>query len=302
MIAMIKRCLFIFLFLGILVGLGQLIEMKTRGFSVQKIQADDIADRLEWEGPAATDELSKILSQPFRLIGAGSECFAFISEDGTAVIKFFKLYQMRPVYFHKGFIFEDHSAYDGSVTNRKSPDWLKRFHGIREFRIQRTFNSIKLAYDELKEETGLIYLHLNTTDDLHRNIALYDANEIRHEIDADASRFYIQKTAALFDPHFKTLQKEGRHTEAKASIDSLLQLIINRCQKGIADRDVYAKNLGFIGTRAIEIDTGSFHKEPCVWQQELFFSTLELKKWCSKNYPEMASYLESRVLEEIKKE
>lgn len=61
-----------------------------------------------------------------------------------------------------------------------------------------------------------------------------------------------------------------------------------------------------IGHLAIEIDTGSFHKDvlmtkPSAYKKELFFSTLELKKWLQKNYPEMTSYLEARSLEEIDK-
>src|SRR5690348_16854964 len=80
---------------GLYLGLEQLIELKTHGFCLQKIQADDLAYQVCWETPplapsekAAVDAL---LAQPFYLIGAGSECFAFVSADGQAVIKFFKL-------------------------------------------------------------------------------------------------------------------------------------------------------------------------------------------------------------------
>jgi hypothetical protein len=318
---MIKRVLIFFLkffaAVAIFIGLQQLIELKTLGFCLQKIQADDLPYQEHWEtAPLSHEEeceIGGLLPQPYHLIGVGSECFAFMSEDGRAVIKFFKFDHTRPVYFNKGLFIEDHSACAGTLSNHPLTRWvlppplhhgLKRFLGIREFRIQRTFRSIKLAYDELKDETGLLYLHLNPSDHLHRSLALYDGNGIRHEIDLDSARFFLQKRAVPLERHFRALYQSGKHDDAKSSIDSLLSLILNRCKKGFADRDIFNKNFGFIGNQAIEIDTGSFHKnprmcEPWIYKQELFYATLELKGWLKKNDPEMVSYLEDRVSEEI---
>ena len=307
----------IFLSIALFIGLQQLIELKTRGFCLQKIQADDLVNQEEWKTPllscAEELQIKTLLSQPYYLIGSGSECFAFKSEDGKAVIKFFKLDQMRPVYLNKGIFAEDHSAFAGTLSNHlliqwTLPNpfqyWLKRFLGIREFRIQRTFNSIKLAYNELKEETGLLYLHLNSTDYLHQILTLCDGNGIRHEIDLDSARFYLQKSVIPFERHLTRLHKENKLNEAKASIDSLLELILIRCKKGFADRDVFPKNFGFINNQAIEIDTGSFHKDSqmqkeSAYKKELFYASLELKRWLKKNYPELVSYLETIVSEEI---
>jgi hypothetical protein len=302
---------------GIFIGLQQFIEFKTLGFCLQRIQADDLPYQKCWETPPLSEEeelrLQKLLSQSYHLIGAGSECFAFVSEDGQAVIKFFKFDHTRPVYFNKGLFVEDHSAFAGTISNHPLTrvilpppfhHWLKRLLGIREFRIQRTFSSIKLSYDELKEETGLLYLHLNASKYFHKSLTLYDGIGIRHQIDLDSARFFLQKRAIPLEDHLTALRTMDRHDEAKASIDSLLGLILIRCKKGFADRDIMNKNLGFIGTQAIEIDSGSFRKNPCmrepwIYTQELFYATLELKSWLKKNYPEMVGYLENRVSEEI---
>jgi len=182
--------------------------------------------------------------------------------------------------------------------------WLRRFLGMREFRLTRTFTSLKLAYDNLKEETGLIYLHLNPTDHLHKKLAIYDACGICHQIDLDGAKFFLQKRATPLSTHFAKLQARGADEEARKSIDSLLQMILTRCKKGFADRDIINRNLGYIGTQAIEIDSGSFLRNPrmreaWIYKQELFYATLELKDWLKKNYPEMVGYLEDRVTEEI---
>ncbi len=320
---MIKRAsTFVFKFLiaiGLFIGLQQLVELKTRGFCLQKILADDIPFQPQWQtSPLSADEereVDALLSQSYRMIGAGSECFAFASEDGKAVIKFFKLDHARPVYLHRGILLEDHSALAGTISNHPltrlilpSPmdQWLKRFLGIREFRIQRSFNSIKLSFDHLKDETGLIYLHLNPTDHLQRKLTIYDSCGILHQVDLDKAKFFLQKRATPLTTHLTALKVKGADEEAKKSIDSLIEMILVRCKKGFADRDIINRNFGYIGTKAIEIDSGSFlknprMKEPWIYKQELFYATLELKDWLKKNYPEMVCYLEDRVTEEVKR-
>lgn len=312
-----RRFLLILAGLGLFLGLQQLIELKTCGFYLQKIQADDLPFQKRWETAPLSllekQEIDTLLSQPYRLIGSGSECFAFASEDGKAVIKFFKLDHARPVYFQKGLLLEDHSALAGTLSNHPLTQvklplpfnyWLKRVLGIREFRIQRTFNSIKLAYDALKEETGLLYLHLNPTEHFGKTLTLIDGSGIAHQIDLDKTRFFLQKRAVPLEKHLASLKKQQADRLAKESIDSLIQMILTRCKKGYADRDILNRNLGFIGTQAIEIDSGSFLKnprmqEPWVYKQELFYATLELKDWLKKNYPEMVEYLERKVTEHI---
>jgi hypothetical protein len=302
---------------GLFIGLQQLIELRTRGFCLQKILADDLPFQAKWQTPALSIEeerdVNALLSQSYRMIGAGSECFAFVSEDKKAVIKFFKLDHARPVYLHQGIFIEDHSKLAGTLSNHpltrlKLPSvmnqWLKRCLGMREFRIQRTFNSLKLAHDELKEQTGLIYLHLNPTDHLRRELTIYDACGIPHKVELDKAKFFLQKCATPLSAHFAALKAREACEDAKKSIDSLIGLILLRCQKGFSDRDFINRNLGYIGNQAIEIDSGSFLKnprmqQPWIYKQELFYATLELKNWLRKNYPEMASYLEDRVTEEI---
>lgn len=314
---MIKFLIKSILALAVFVGLEQLIELKTRGFCLQKIQADDLPFQKKWEtAPLMTEqagEIDALLSQPYTLLGSGSECFAFASADGKAVIKFFKLDHARPVYFQKGLFLEDHSALAGTLSDHPltkavlpSPfdKMMKRFLGIREFRLSRTFTSIKLAYDELKDETGLLYLHLNPTQHINKTLTLFDASGIRHEIDLDHARFFLQRRAVPLEQHLATLKKQNAEEMAKQSIDSLLGMLLSRCKKGYADRDILNRNLGFIGTTAIEIDSGSFiknskMKEPWLYKQELFYATLELKSWLKKNYPEMVDYLEKRVTEEV---
>lgn len=287
------------------IGVQQLIELKTRGFCLQKIQATDLPYQTRWETPPLSakeqEKIDAMLWQPYFFLGAGSECFAFLSADGKTVIKFFKLDHARPVYIHRGLLLEDHTATAGTLsTLRSDVPLIKRIFGMREFRLLRTFSSIKLAYEELKQETGLIYLHLNPTENFKHQLTIFDACHIAHQIDLDSAKFVIQQRAVPLEQQLSFLKKNKMHGLAKTSIDSLLQMIKTRCEKGFADRDVRNRNFGFIGMKAIEIDSGSFirnarMRETSSIKQEIFFATLELKEWLQDHYPEMAVYLDEKV-------
>ena len=290
-----------------MLGFQQLVEQVTRGFCLQKIFASDLPNRTEWEAKEQDWSLIEpALSQPFYFLGAGSECFAFISQDLQTVVKFFKLDIARPVYFRKGLLKENYSANAGTLSNhpllRKNPPlFILRLLGIREYRIGRTFESVKYAHEHLKEETGLLYLHLNLTTQLQKKLTLYDPSGIRQEIDLDQTRFFVQKAAIPLEKHFVEI---ASFEEGKESINSLIALLLTRCQKGFSDRDILCRNFGFVGTSAIEIDCGSFllnpqMKTPLLSKQELYFATRELKRWLKKHNPQLASYLEDQVAKSV---
>jgi hypothetical protein len=100
--------------------------------------------------------------------------------------------------------------------------------------------------------------------------------------------------------------REGQVEKAKEGIDSFLDLIVRRSQKGIADRDIYMRNFGFIDNCAIEIDIGPFVKDPHMQEKEtlckeLFLATDELRGALQK-YPELLSYLQTQLAERTGRE
>ncbi|MBI3236883.1 MAG: hypothetical protein HYZ48_04200 [Chlamydiales bacterium] len=293
--------------------LEQWIDLGTRGFCLQKILSSDLPYRSEWETSPLTDEefdtASQILSQPFHLIGSGSECFAFASEDGQFVLKCFKLSFARPVYYNKGLLAEDYSSYAGFLSKHPLLEsrWLpfferckRKIFGIREFRLIRTFSSSVLAYEQLKEETALFYLHLNPTSCFHKDLTLIDGNQIAYRVPIDTTKFILQRKAIPLESHFSQLLRQDRQSDVKECIDSVFELILSRCQKGFSDRDFINRNVGFIGNRAIEIDIGSFTSDPSmanpqVYKKEIVFATLDLRRWLKKNAPELLSYFDEKI-------
>lgn len=221
------------------------------GFSLSKI-SDPLPFDSRWEVESPPSfQIRSILSQPFTYKGKGSQSYVFESEDGKYVLKFFRLNRYRLPTFQ---------------ANLPLPPFLA---AIQDKRIQekqekkeKLFNSCKLAYEELREEAGLIYLHLNKTTHLTQEVILHDALKRPKKIRIDHFAFVIQRKAEQLYPYLNQLIHEGDWLGFKKALFSLSLLIDHREEKGIADGDVEIhKNTGFYQGRAMILDIGQFEKK-----------------------------------------
>lgn len=266
-----KIILFCFLFFAI----ERFCHRQTEGFRLQKI-ASQLPYRSEWATPPASSEVKELLDQPYFFLGSGGQCYAFLSEDGQTVLKLFKHHHLRALPF--------------GIQKKK-----------RQQKLEELFSSFKIAQEKLQQETGLVYLHLNATDDLSKTLILVDPLGIRHPIDPDRTTFALQKKAEMALP---TLQKLVDAQEWKAvqnHLSSLLDLIVSRSQKKVADWDpIIKRNMGFINGKAVEIDLGSFSLDPSLSspinrRRAVFFETLKLRRWVKKKAPALLPFFELQL-------
>jgi hypothetical protein len=280
----IKILLFVFIF----VGVERFCHKKTHGFRIYKVQSE-LPFRPEWDIPYSDEEkraVQKLLDQRFTFLSSGGQCYVFLSEDKTAVLKLFKQHHMRPQKW---------------IHRVKLPAPLneirRKVFRDPEQRLESFFKSCLIAHLELKEETGLFFTHLNKTTYLKKQLLLIDPIGIAHVIDADRTEFLIQKKAAKIYPTIDELTASGRYDEAKECINSLMTLLSKRIAKGINDNDpIFKKNFGFIGTQAVEVDIGSFSKE----NPELYFPKLasqldRFQSWIELKHPSLADHLKKSV-------
>lgn len=203
--------------------------------------------------------LPDVFEQRFVYLAAGGQCFAFLSEDGKYVLKFFK-------------------------------------HPLKK--LNRDYSSYKLAMEKLPEETGLLFVHLNKTKNLEKKARIVDKLGIEHRVDLDRHDFILQKRAVMTYPHLLHLVQANDLEGAKEAIDSICALILNRCQKGIHDDDAKIhRNCGFIDNQAVIIDVGRFRPDvrrldPKVQSADLIRCTEKLKAYLEEISPELALYLE----------
>ncbi len=236
------------------------------------------------------EELAIAFEQPYRYIGCGGQSFIFLSQDEKYVIKFFKQRVFTvPLwirYFPIPYVLDRYRA-------------KKTWH--RQDKIQRDFASYKIAFEELQEETGVLFIHLNPTQDLQKKLTLIDKLKIRHTIDLDKMDFIVQRKADLVFDRINALMKNGNLSEAKRHIDAIVELILNRCDKGYHDRDPNIRtNCGFLGEKAIKIDVGRLMKKEdsrtanSKWR-ELQRITGPFETWLQDSYPELGAYLSEKL-------
>ncbi len=255
------------------------------GFAPSKIQSDLSYDP-RWELPSPSDEertsLLHLLDQPFTYLGKGSQCFVFESEDGELVLKFFRHRRYQPSSLASIFSKKD------NLTSKRT-------------RREALFESCWLAHQKLKEESGLVYLHLNKSNDLNQKVILKDKLHRRYALPLDHYEFIVQKRAQLIYPYIQERMEQGEMSAAQESLSQLLQLLTIRYHQGIDDKDaVLIKNAGFLADRAIFIDIGQFYvdaakKDRSEYQQETKRITRKLRKWLGESYPELSAHFEEEL-------
>jgi len=231
-----------------------------------------------------------ITQQPFRYLNKGVQAYAFLSQDGEYVVKFFQHHRLREK------TFKDHPIeyiFNGSFREKMA---------AKKNLKNELFASTKLAFEMIPEESGIIYAHLNRTEDQLRGIRIVDANGTAHKIRPDGVSFILQRKAVYILPTITSLMKKGDVAAAKARLDQIFSLLLSLAQKGIVDGDyalIRNNNIGFAKDRCIYIDTGHIYHNPTLnvkEQMEYEFGTrlAPLYEWLAFTYPELAQYYEEQ--------
>jgi hypothetical protein len=236
-------------------------------------------------------QASHLLNQPFYFYAKGGQCFIFIGADGKTIIKFFKLHHMR------FWNWLSRISFPFSLDYWRVKLLKKHQHQTQSY----LFQSCKTAYEKFKEQTGLLYLQFSSNPLIQQKLVIYDKLMIAHVIELSSTDFVIQKKAAPIRKTFKKLIKQNNIELCKRYIDSMLELMIERCQQGIADRDFNVRtNFGLLDDKVIEIDIGSYHensslKDPQSSKAELVKQTEKFKKWLERHRQELAKYLCEKI-------
>jgi len=229
-------------------------------FSIEAISSDLSFDP-RWQTPSPSPEIREIFSQKFSYLARGAQSFAFLSEDGRYVVKFFRMRHLQSK-------FKDHFR----------PGVVKR----RAENLQAIFFAHKLAWDVLKEETGLVFLHLNKTDDLHCRLKVRDWLGRSHEVDLDNTEFVVQERADLIFTRIKQLHAQGDQQGVERALRSFMQLVRTQIERGVFDRDkAITHNYGFVGDRPIHLDIGRLAQGEKAGEYERIKARLE--KWLQEN-------------------
>jgi hypothetical protein len=278
----------LFLFLAsFFLGIDRFVHHQSSRFNLSKIISLQRYSP-KWEIPTLPPEekkdLEQILNQKFTYYSKGSQSYVFISEDKKFILKFLKQEKLRP----KSWL-----AHIPLSFNPYHQEYL-----FKKQKCHATFTACKTAFQELKKESGLIYVHLNHVRDLNKKITILDKNGEQHIIDIDKTCFYVQKHAQLIYSRISELMHNNDTEGAKRIISSVFSLIDFLGKKGVCDNDpILRKNFGLIDDVAVQIDIGKLRIDPIrqqtlAYKEEVGSITHNFKIWIEKNYPALSEHFE----------
>lgn len=277
----------------IIYGTQRLYFEVTGGFTVGNITSDFKHDS-RWDtqplNPEEQQKIGQILAQPYYYLGKGCQSYVFASDDGKYVIKFFKYqhYRQKPWVDLFAFIEPVAQFREKSMAKKK-----RLFDGF--------FTSWKIGYEHLQDETGIVYVQLNKTDDLNQQIKIYDKMGMEHVLDSAKMEFLVQKRADMLCPTISQFMANGEEVQAKQLLTDLVNMIVSEYRRGIVDKDhALMQNTGVYQGRPMHVDVGQFVFEerilnPEISNQELFNQTYKLRLWLQQEHPSLVAHLDNEL-------
>ena len=246
------------------------------------------------------DRFFHILSQqPLYWLGKGMQAVAFETEDKKYVVKFFLLSHVRS---------SERSWIRDLLSNepKEKRKWRKK-------QRDELFESSKVCFEELSDETGIVYVHLNKTLEKIKGVKLIDKFGQSHRIRGDEVCFVVQRKAIYIVPTLTKLMQNGDYEAACRRLDNIFDLLLSMAKKGYVDSDdalIRNNNIGFAEDRAIYIDTGHLAKVANLdlyarMRYEFDVRLEPLQKWIDVMFPKLAQYYaekKSSILEQLKRE
>jgi hypothetical protein len=168
-------------------------------------------------------------------------------------------------------------------------------------REQFILESMRIAFEELQNQTGVLAVHLGQSDSSGKKLTLVDAFGCRHCLPLEKTSFVLQTKQPLLMQAFQAALQRGDRIQAQKILDALLDTILERGRKGILNRDrSFLRNYGYDGRKAYQIDIGSFFRledlEPSTaFHKSVTDSVDAIKEWMAKTDPEMLLYLNRQL-------
>lgn len=259
-------CLFLLVW-----GAARFSHHQTKGFRLSKLQHNTTC--FPEESPSLPEEYEKLFHQKFRFFGRGLQSFSFLSEDGTTVLKLFNNRYQNRLFWLRFF-----------------PSSKKIFQAQRKW--EKTFSSYQIAFDELREETGLLYYHPAKSYDCPK-ITIIDPIGIEHKLDLNKHGFVLQKCAILVYPYLSMCASNQDFERASKAFHSLFSLLTEKMKRGISDRDPLIRtNFGFCEDKALQIDIGPLSYDENLksrdrQKEEMEKITLPLRHWLEEKHPQL---------------
>lgn len=223
--------------------------------------------------------IEEALSQPYHFLSKGRQAFVFESEDRKTVIKFFNQNYYRVPWY---VVFFPQRQKEKEIEKRKEREQFYR-------------ESYSLAAAHMKEETGLLYLHLAPSGNNLPSLSLRDRASRFWTIDLNRVPFVLQKKGEPFYPALEALYTAQGEKALLFAIDQFLDLIACRIRCGIADADHDVEhNFGFCDGKPFHLDPGRWRKARELSERDWWSATHRFRDWLEGKHPELISSFDAK--------
>lgn len=228
-----KRFFYGLIALLLFYGGSRLYYFLTDDFTMGNITIDFPLEVEKMQGECDLSVIEPILNQKFHYWCKGGQCYVLRSEDRKYVIKFFKYKNLAP-----------------RVWLSFIPFFKKWRDESNEHRLKRRkeiFGALKIAFEELKEECGLIHVQLEKNP-IFKTLQITDKLGFLHEVDLSQMQFVLQHYA---EPLSMDKKEEW--------LPSLKKLLAKAEEKKIFDNEhCVLPNLALLNGEVIFLDPGRF--------------------------------------------
>ncbi len=214
-----------------------------KAFTLEKIA------QAKWNEFPSTDCPLELLNQPFKYIAHGTQMIAFEGQDGKTILKFFLVQKI------DGKRKTPLRSFTNLIPSLKLKKMEKK-QSIQTENLRFAFSCYAKAFEELKEESGLIGLHLSPTKKDYSPCILEDFDGKKWAVDLDHTSFILQKKVQTVGEIFPTLQTEEEKRNFMEAMETLLEY---RTRKGfieLGQGKMFNDNYGFVDGKALVIDVG----------------------------------------------
>ncbi|MDP1836641.1 MAG: hypothetical protein Q8K75_12040 [Chlamydiales bacterium] len=288
---LVLAVIFGFLTLGTY-GIGRVYFKLTDGFgpSAIAVGSTDKYWAIAPLTPEQEDLIHSLLAQKYTYMAKGTQSYVLNSNDDEFVLKFFKKKHLDFPQWQKVLIGFPLVGASFAETERR-----------REDKRERIFSGCKLAYQSMQQDSGIVYIHLNVSDDLPASMTIVDKLGIEHHINPNDYSFYIQRKGIAVYPALKRFKAEGDVQGAAEALDKLFKYMVQRSQRGILDRDPnYINNVGFLNEEAATLDVGNVTFDPLIrnpreYARRIVDHTQAIRRWIDTNFSELLPAYEQSV-------
>lgn len=241
---------------------------------------DRIASPLFEEEAPLSQEVLRVLSQPYHFLDRGRQAFVFESQDGAFVLKFFDRKYMEVPWYARWW-------HAGKEKKKRA---LRTLFYLQSYRLAEKF---------LKEETALLCVHLGMSNDLPI-IRITDRANRSFWIDLNTTPFILQKKGTSLYPFWTQVYNQEGKEGLLRELDAFLDFISHRLSLGLSDFDHdVRRNFGVVQGSIVHLDPGRLmpgnFTNRQVLDNEWRRATYSLVKWLKRTHPDVVAEFEEHL-------